>query len=220
MSRTTYRGKRRRPSTNKKRILAAAATGAGVVIGVLGSSSAAHADGWDSVAQCESGGNWHTDTGNGFYGGLQFTQQTWDGAGGQKYAPRADKASPAQQKAVANRVLHSQGRGAWPVCNKRAGSLGGSTSASGAQGSTSSVPQHTVTHKRLHSITPQHSTSYTPRHAAPTTSSHGSYTVRAGDTLSSIAAKNGVSGGWRALAAHNSGISDPNMIYVGQSISL
>jgi LysM repeat protein len=71
---------------------------------------------WAAIAACESGGNWSANTGNGFYGGLQFTQQTWLGYGGGQYAASANLASPAQQMAVAQRVLASQGIGAWPVC--------------------------------------------------------------------------------------------------------
>jgi LysM repeat protein len=71
--------------------------------------------GWDGVAACESGGNWAINTGNGYYGGLQFTQQTWAGAGGLAYAPRADLATPAQQIAIASKLaLHN-----WPVCGAR-----------------------------------------------------------------------------------------------------
>jgi Transglycosylase-like domain/LysM domain len=71
---------------------------------------------WSAIAACESGGNWSTNTGNGFYGGLQFTQQTWLGNGGGQYAASADQASADQQIAVAQGVLASQGIGAWPVC--------------------------------------------------------------------------------------------------------
>jgi uncharacterized protein YabE (DUF348 family) len=71
---------------------------------------------WDAVAACESGGDWAINTGNGFYGGLQFTESTWDAYGGAAYAPRADLASRDAQIAVAERVYQSQGAGAWPVC--------------------------------------------------------------------------------------------------------
>lgn len=71
---------------------------------------------WSAIAACESGGNWSASTGNGFYGGLQFTQQTWLANGGGQYAASADQATAAQQIAVAQRVLASQGIGAWPVC--------------------------------------------------------------------------------------------------------
>jgi LysM repeat protein len=71
---------------------------------------------WNAIAACESGGNWGINTGNGFYGGLQFTQQTWLGYGGGQYAPSANLATPSEQIAVGQRVLAGQGIGAWPVC--------------------------------------------------------------------------------------------------------
>ena len=71
---------------------------------------------WSAIAACESGGNWSTDTGNGFYGGLQFTEQTWLAYGGGQYASSPNLASESQQIAVAQQVLAGQGIGAWPVC--------------------------------------------------------------------------------------------------------
>ena len=71
---------------------------------------------WNAIAACESGGDWSISTGNGFYGGLQFTQQTWLGYGGGQYAASANLATPSEQIAVAQRVLAGQGIGAWPVC--------------------------------------------------------------------------------------------------------
>ena len=71
---------------------------------------------WSAIAACESGGNWSANTGNGFYGGLQFTEQTWLGYGGGQYASSANHATAAQQIAVAQRVLAGQGIGAWPAC--------------------------------------------------------------------------------------------------------
>ena len=76
---------------------------------------------WRRIAFCESNGRWHINTGNGYYGGLQFTQSTWLAYGGGAYAPRADLASRAAQVAVARRVVRGQGWGAWPVCSARAG---------------------------------------------------------------------------------------------------
>ena len=76
---------------------------------------------WDKVAQLESGGNWAINTGNGYFGGLQFNPQTWTGNGGGQYAPTADKATREQQMEVANRVLGTQGWGAWPTTSKEAG---------------------------------------------------------------------------------------------------
>jgi uncharacterized protein YabE (DUF348 family) len=71
---------------------------------------------WDAVAACESGGNWHINTGNGFYGGLQFDYGTWLSNGGGAYAPRADLATRAQQIAVATRLYNARGSSPWPVC--------------------------------------------------------------------------------------------------------
>ncbi|HLY34800.1 MAG TPA: transglycosylase family protein, partial [Jatrophihabitantaceae bacterium] len=73
---------------------------------------------WDAVAQCESGGNWHINTGNGFYGGLQFDYSTWLSNGGGAYAPRADLATREQQIAVANRLYAARGSSPWPVCGQ------------------------------------------------------------------------------------------------------
>lgn len=73
---------------------------------------------WDAVARCESGGNWSSNTGNGYYGGLQFSPSTWSGFGGGDYAPRADLATKQQQIAVAEKVLAVQGPGAWPTCGR------------------------------------------------------------------------------------------------------
>ncbi|MBB1041538.1 MAG: transglycosylase family protein [Dietzia sp.] len=79
-------------------------------------ASAAPASAWDQVAQCESGGDWHINTGNGYFGGLQFAAQTWTGFGGGEYAPTADQATREQQIDIGERVLAGQGPGAWPNC--------------------------------------------------------------------------------------------------------
>ena len=76
---------------------------------------------WDKIAQCESGGDWDIDTGNGFYGGLQFTQRSWEYVDGTDFAPRADLATKAEQIVAAERLQDIQGWGAWPVCGKFAG---------------------------------------------------------------------------------------------------
>jgi len=78
----------------------------------------ASAHDWDAVARCESGGNWSINTGNGYYGGLQFSSSTWAAFGGLAYASRADLATKAQQIAVAEKVLAAQGPGAWPTCGR------------------------------------------------------------------------------------------------------
>ena len=76
---------------------------------------------WDDIAECESGGDWSIDTGNGYSGGLQFAAGTWRGFGGEEFASMAHEASRAQQIEVAERVLDEQGWGAWPTCSRRLG---------------------------------------------------------------------------------------------------
>jgi resuscitation-promoting factor RpfA len=103
-------------------LIGLAATGAvalGIPVAVAGTANAAPAPGvWDRLAQCESSGNWQTNTGNGFYGGLQFTMSTWRGFGG---TGMPHHASRAQQIAVAQRVLATQGWKAWPACSSKLG---------------------------------------------------------------------------------------------------
>ncbi|MFF5976365.1 transglycosylase family protein [Streptomyces sp. NPDC012769] len=129
---------------------------------------------WGCVAECESGGDWHANTGNGFYGGLQFWQPTWDEFGGGRYARRADLATRAQQITVAEEVLRIQGWGAWPVCSRRYGLSG-----------------------RAHVVQP-------------------------GDTLSSIARRFKIRGGWQALYEANRAAvgPDPNRLTVGTMLRL
>jgi resuscitation-promoting factor RpfB len=86
-----------------------------------GSSYSGGSSVWDRIAACESGGNWAANTGNGYYGGLQFAYGTWTGYGGGAYAPTANLASREQQIAIAERVQAAQGWGAWPVCSRQAG---------------------------------------------------------------------------------------------------
>ena len=95
-------------------VLGAAAIG----VGMLAAPASAAEHDWSGVAQCESSGNWSINTGNGFYGGLQFTPSTWLAFGGADFAPRADLATREQQIAVAERVLAGQGKGAWPTCGR------------------------------------------------------------------------------------------------------
>lgn len=124
----------------------AAATGGAVMVAGLSvvGGGAAIADNavWDKVAKCESGGNWSIATGNGYYGGLQFSKSTWKAFGGTKYAATANKASKAQQIAVAQRTLAQQGPGAWPVCGKRAGltKASGGADANAQPGGRSETP--------------------------------------------------------------------------------
>ncbi|MFF7182266.1 transglycosylase family protein [Streptomyces sp. NPDC008121] len=129
---------------------------------------------WGCVAECESGGRWNTNTGNGFYGGLQFRQSTWVEFGGLRHAARADLATRQQQITVAEDVLRIQGWNAWPVCSRRYGLSG-----------------------RAHVVQP-------------------------GDTLSSIARRFGISGGWKALYEANRTLigADPNRIVTGTMLKI
>lgn len=124
---------RHRREKNRKRALATAAvltaTTALPAIVATQEASAASISTWEKVAQCESTSNWSINTGNGYYGGLQFSPSTWAAYGGHKYAPNAHLATKQQQINIAEKVLASQGPGAWPVCSARAGLTKGGTSA-------------------------------------------------------------------------------------------
>ncbi|MGW2477992.1 transglycosylase family protein [Streptomyces sp. NPDC001665] len=111
-------GRHRRPRQAPAIVVAAGVTGSAIAIPLLGAASAHAADTatWDRVADCESGGMWSADLGNGSYGGLQFTPELWKAYGGEAYAERADLASRSQQIAVAERVLAAKGPKAWPSC--------------------------------------------------------------------------------------------------------
>ncbi|MFE9848957.1 transglycosylase family protein [Streptomyces sp. NPDC005576] len=144
-------GRHRRPRQAPAIVVAAGVTGSALAIPLLAATSAGAADAttWDKVAECESGGTWSADFGNGYYGGLQFSQETWASYGGTDYAQRADLASRTQQIAVAEKVLDAKGPQAWPGCAvisglAPAGSLigvdPGSTSATNAGASAGIIP--------------------------------------------------------------------------------
>lgn len=189
---------------------AVASVGVAVPAFMLGSAPAhaATSSTWDRLAQCESSGNWHINTGNGFYGGLQFTSSTWQAYGGGKYASRADLASRSAQIAVAERVLAGQGWGAWPACSAKLG-----LSSADAGGSPGVAPHSSgSTHE---------STAPTHHSSAPAHASGGNYTVRPGDTLGKLADRYQVDGGWRALWAQNRNVvHNPDLIFVGQQLSI
>src|SRR5262245_61486657 len=120
-------GRHRKPSTSSVSVAKIAFTGAvigGGSLALAGHAGAATDGEWDRVASCESGGNWAINTGNGYQGGLQFSPGTWSGHGGREFAPSAHLATKEEQIAVAERVLATQGKGAWPVCG---GPLSGAT---------------------------------------------------------------------------------------------
>ncbi|MFD9192476.1 transglycosylase family protein [Streptomyces phaeochromogenes] len=179
------------------------------LLAATGNAAAADSGVWDRIAQCESGGNWHINTGNGYYGGLQFSAGTWRAYGGSAYASTADKASKAQQIAVATKVQRGQGWGAWPTCSSRAGASGGAPAASApSTPTTKAAPSKPAK-------APDRSTGHTGRG-----SSRGDYTVRGGDTLSAIAARHGTT--WQRIYAANKAAigGDPDMIVPGQRLEL
>ncbi|MDG5802033.1 transglycosylase family protein [Streptomyces ossamyceticus] len=228
------KGKHRRPSKTARAIAVAGVTGAAAIAAplmVAGSASAATESEWDAVAQCESGGDWSINTGNGYYGGLQFSASTWAGYGGTQYASTADQASKAQQIAIAEKVLAGQGKGAWPVCGKglsgasydgAAASSGnsGSGSSSGNSGSDSSSSSQQGTQETRASRSSERATVETPT-GKKVKKGDGEYKVVSGDTLSSIAAKKNVKGGWEKLFELNKDIiDDADFIYPGQQLHL
>ena len=114
-------GRHRKPTSSSVSVAKIAVTGAvigGGGLGLAGQAQAAPDSEWDQVARCESGGNWAINTGNGYHGGLQFSPSTWSAHGGTKYAPTAYMATKDQQIAIAEHVLATQGKGAWPVCGR------------------------------------------------------------------------------------------------------
>src|SRR6188508_3330136 len=118
---TSGRGRHRKPSNHTRSLgLATVPLVAAIPLAVGGASPASAAtSAWDRLAGCESGGNWHINTGNGYYGGLQFADGTWDGWGGEKYAGRADLATRAEQIVVAAKLVENGGWGSWPACSSR-----------------------------------------------------------------------------------------------------
>ncbi|MGW3195305.1 LysM peptidoglycan-binding domain-containing protein [Streptomyces sp. NPDC001118] len=116
-------GRHRRPRQAPALLVAAGVTGSAIAIPLLGAANANAADGttWDRVAQCESGGSWSANSGNGYYGGLQISQDDWDKYGGTQYADSADQASRSQQIAVAEKILADQGTTPWAMCALTAG---------------------------------------------------------------------------------------------------
>ncbi|OEV02676.1 transglycosylase family protein [Streptomyces oceani] len=231
------RGRHRRPRTQRLARAAAVLTagGAGLALPLMGagSANAASVDTWDKVAQCESTGDWSINTGNGYYGGLQFSQSTWEGYGGTEYAATADQATKEQQITIAEKVLAEQGPGAWPKCGPEAGLTQNSgdpgvnpdsgteeqgsqdTADSGAQAEQPKAPEQPAEQ---------------PKAQAESDDSKGSsdspssdrYTVTSGDTLFKIAKAHGVEGGWEQVYDDNREVvgDNPNLIYPDQQLSL
>jgi resuscitation-promoting factor RpfA len=197
-----YRGRHRAPSKTGRTIARTAVAGAVAGAPLLVAAPAANAapdSAWDKLAQCESGGRWNINTGNGYHGGLQFSPRTWSGFGGKEFAPVAHQASREEQIVVAERVLAKQGWNAWPACSRKTGVRGESPTQRDAPASDSGDQV------RL----------------ASTESTSGNYVVKSGDTLGRIAAANNVAGGWKALVEKNPALkANPDSLVPGQRITL
>lgn len=124
-------------------ILAAVALAIGLSAGAA-TPAEAKSNVWDRVAKCESGGRWKINTGNGYYGGLQFSASTWRAYGGKKYGNQAHKASKSEQIAIARRTLAGQGAGAWGGCGHKAG-----LTKSSGKADRHAKPGHTSASKKL-----------------------------------------------------------------------
>ena len=214
---------------------------------------------WDALAQCESGGNWSINTGNGFYGGLQFTQQSWNGVG---MSGSPATASRAQQIEAGERLLAIQGWGAWPACSAKLGLYGKTGAAPTYTEPTTTVAAQSQTQQTYTApaaqvapaapaaqaapaaveapavapVAPAAPAAVEPPAAAPAApaveapaaapvaapkAAAGTYTVVPGDSLSLIAAKLGVAGGYQAIAAANTDIIyNVDLIFPGQVLTI
>ncbi|MFC9247152.1 transglycosylase family protein [Streptomyces sp. NPDC057136] len=228
------KAKHRRPSKAVRVATLAGVAGAAVVVPLMGATgaSAASVATWDAVAQCESGGNWSINTGNGYYGGLQFSESSWAAAGGTQYASRADLATKSQQIAAAEKLLDMQGPGAWACAG--AGNLTNDGVDPGVDtGSTqdSADEQQAQPERQAEQPTTRSEQRTAPKTEAPKTvttptgekvkKGDGEYKVKAGDTLSKIAEKRDVKGGWEKLFKLNDDIvKDADLIFPGQQLHL
>ncbi|MEY9488153.1 transglycosylase family protein [Streptomyces calvus] len=222
------KGKHRRPSKATRAIAVTGVVGAAVAAPLMaaGNASAATASEWDAVAQCESGGNWSINTGNGYYGGLQFSASTWAAYGGTAYAASADQATKAQQIEIAEKVLAGQGKGAWPVCGTGLSSTpysGGGSTQTQESGSTESreTEQKASRSTERPAAEQQAKKTVTTPTGKKVAKGDGEYKVVKGDTLSSIAEEHDVKGGWAELFELNDDIvDDADLIYPGQQLHL
>jgi nucleoid-associated protein YgaU len=213
MKNSTFRTAARRGVT------LAAVSAAGLVLSATAANATNSTSTWDALAQCESGGNWSTNTGNGYTGGLQFSDTTWAAYGGTGSAADATR---EQQIAVAEQIQAAQGWGAWPSCAAELGLSGGGGATAVAPQSVpvQSVPVEAVPVQSAPVTEPTDSVAAAP-HAAPVALSGETYTLEAGDTLSNAADKLGLEGGWQSLAdANPDTIGDPDLVIEGQVLQL
>ena len=241
-------------NTSIRRTAAALAIG-GVAAATMSMPAANAVDGatWDALAQCESGGNWSINTGNGFYGGLQFTQQSWNGVG---MSGSPANATRAQQIEAGERLLAIQGWGAWPACSAKLGLYGKTgaaptyTEPTTSTAATTTVAAQSQTQQTYTAPAAQaapaaveapaaapaaqaapaavEAPAAAPAVEAPAAApvaapkaAAGTYTVVPGDSLSLIASKLGVAGGYQAIAAANTDIIyNVDLIFPGQVLNI
>ena len=233
-------------NTSIRRTAAALAIG-GAVAATVSMPAANAVDGatWDALAQCESGGNWSINTGNGFYGGLQFAQQSWSGVG---MSGSPATATRAQQIEAGERLLAIQGWGAWPACSAKLGLYGKTGAAPTYTEPTTTVAAQSQTQQTYTAPAAQAAPAAPAAQAAPVAApaapaveapaapvaapaveapaaapkaAAGTYTVVPGDSLSLIAAKLGVAGGYQAIAAANTDIIyNVDLIFPGQVLTI
>ena len=245
-------------NTSTVRRTAAALAVGGAVAATMSVPAANAADSatWDALAQCESGGNWSINTGNGFYGGLQFTQQSWNGVG---MSGSPATATRAQQIEAGERLLAIQGWGAWPACSAKLGLYGKTGAAPTYTEPTTTVAAQSQTQQTYTAPAAQAAPAAPAAQAAPAAveapaapvapaapaveapaapaaapaveapaapvaapkAAAGTYTVVPGDSLSLIAAKLGVAGGYQAIAAANTDIIyNVDLIFPGQVLTI
>ncbi|MER5732449.1 transglycosylase family protein [Streptomyces sp. NPDC002138] len=229
------KGKHRRASKATRVVTLVGVAGVAVAAPLMtaGAASAATASQWDAVAACESGGNWSINTGNGYYGGVQFSSSTWAAYGGKAYAPQANQATKSQQIAIAEKVLKGQGKGAWPSCGVglSSSSYNGGSAETPSKPKPQSKPEKKAEPKqetkrpeapvtRSERAETPAPTKSAPAAEAPKTG-NGSYEVKSGDTLGTIAQANGVKGGWQQVFELNKDIvKDADLIFPGQKLKL
>ena len=219
MKNTKFRTAARRGAT------VAAISAAGLALSATAANAPTSTSPWDALAQCESGGNWSINTGNGYSGGLQFSPTTWAAYGG---TGSAADASREQQIAVAERVQASQGWGAWPSCSAQLGLSGGGSGVAPQSVPVQSAPVQSAPVQAapaqaapVQQSVPAEQAAPVAKHVTAVALSGETYTLQAGDTLSIVAEKLGIEGGWQHLADANlDTIADPNVVFEGQVIQL
>lgn len=211
------RGRHRAAAPSRLPAVATAAGVSAVAASSLFAGTATAADAgpgpnWDAIARCESGGNWAINTGNGFYGGLQFTMSTWHANGGMGNPAHASR---EQQISVAQRVLSTQGIGAWPVCGRHARDSFPAAPTKPAAPVTPAAP--VAPPAPVKPVQPPAPAAPTPAPTGPT----WNYTARSGDTLWSLAVDHQVPGGWqRIYDANRDTLTDPDLIMAGQTLRI